>query len=214
MKSHIKRILSGLLTIIFLFSQSIPALASSPSIKIDSNTSKNITVKYDGDSSILVESSGKTERIIITESENIRTVTIRDEQTEKENILKYNTDSGILYSSITNQSIQIDNIATRSESSYNTKYISYAQIRTVVGDIGTAGAIVGAIMTVIPGAQGAAKVVKIVAAIMKGAERWVIPNDSDHGIKLTVKTTKYYRTRLGHRQVYKIVNKITKAQKY
>lgn len=66
-------------------------------------------------------------------------------------------------------------------------------------------------MAVIPGAQGVAKVVKIVAAIMKGAERWGIPNDSAHDIKLIVKTTKYYRTRLGHRQVYKIVNKITKA---
>lgn len=72
-----------------------------------------------------------------------------------------------MYPSITNQSIQIGNIVTRSESSYSAKYI-YAQIRTIVSDIGTAGAIVGAIMTVIPRAQGAAKVVKIVAAIMKG----------------------------------------------
>lgn len=84
----------------------------------------------------------------------------------------------------------------------------------MVGDVGTAGAIVGAILALVPGAQGAGSVIRIIGVVMKGAERWVIPNDSKHGIKLTIKTKKFYRTRMGRRQVYRIVNSITKAQKY
>ena len=35
-----------------------------------------------------------------------------------------------------------------------------------------------------------------------------------HGIKLSIKVTKYYRTRAGHRAVYKIKRDITGASKY
>lgn len=219
MSGMVKRILSGVLIVAMCFSTYIPAFAASTDGQFGDDVSNGATIEYVDDSSVMVKSSGMIEIVTVSEKDNVRTTTIQNKQTgEKENLI-YNINSGTLYSSITNQTIQVDNgeantPLTRASKSYQTKYVSYEKIRRIVGNVGTAGAIVGAVLALVPGAQGAGSVIRVVGVVMKGAERWVIPNDSKHGLKLTIETKKSYRTRMGRRQVYRIVNTITNVQTY
>ena len=68
------------------------------------------------------------------------------------------------------------------------------------------------ILTKVPGAQVAGGIIGTVSTIVGGT--LVIPNDSNHGLKFGVKTVKYYRTRLGRRQVWKISKSITSVSGY
>ncbi len=65
----------------------------------------------------------------------------------------------------------------------------------------------------VPGAKFAGGVVGTITTIVDGGSL-VIPNDSRHGLQFKVKTVKYYRTRLGRRQVWRVSNSIVSVSRY
>lgn len=184
---------------------------------LSENLEDNIEIL--GDTSVLVESQGSSELVTVAEDDNTRTVTIKNLETGKENYLKYDKISNTIYSSITGKTVDISNhgnkgsITLRSESSYSTEYISYAEIRDTIGTTATVAGVVGLILTKVPGAQIAGGITGTISTIVGGGTL-LIPNDSNHGLKLSIKTEKYYRTRMGRRQVYKITHQITSVRTY
>ena len=184
---------------------------------LSENLEDNIEIL--GDTSVLVESQGSSELVTVAEDDNTRTVTIKNLETGKENYLKYDKLSNTIYSSITGKTVDISNhgnkggITLKSESSYSTEYISYAEIRDTIGTTATVAGVVGLILTKVPGAQIAGGITGTISTIVGGGTL-LIPNDSSHGLKLSIKTVKYYRTRMGRRQVYKISHQITSVRTY
>ncbi len=184
---------------------------------LSENLEDNIEIL--GDTSVLVESQGSSELVTVAEDDNTRTVTIKNLETGKENYLKYDKLSNTIYSSITGKTVDISNhgnkggITLKSESSYSTEYISYAEIRDTIGTTATVAGVVGLILTKVPGAQIAGGITGTISTIVGGGTL-LIPNDSNHGLKLSIKTVKYYRTRMGRRQVYKITHQVTSVRTY
>ena len=68
-------------------------------------------------------------------------------------------------------------------------------------------------MAKVPGAATIGDITGKVSTLL-GAMSYFIPNDSNHGFVFTIKTVKYYRTRIGRRQVWRITNSITAVNKY
>lgn len=163
------------------------------------------TVDEANDNTVIVESEDGVERLTVTEDDNTRKVTIYNVTTGEEEYLILNKVDGSIYSSITNKTVNIDeqapSITPRSVTSYSTVYISWAEFKNTIGTTATVGGVIGLILTKVPGAQVAGGTL-------------VIPNDSNHGLKFGVKTVKYYRTRLGRRQVWKISKSITSVSGY
>ena len=184
---------------------------------LSENLEDNIEIL--GDTSVLVESQGSSELVTVAEDDNTRTVTSKNLETGKENYLKYDKLSNTIYSSITGKTVDISNhgnkggITLKSESSYSTEYISYAEIRDTIGTTATVAGVVGLILTKVPGAQIAGGITGTISTIVGGGTL-LIPNDSNHGLKLSIKTVKYYRTRMGRRQVYKITHQVTSVRTY
>lgn len=147
------------------------------------------TVDEANDNTVIVESEDGDERLTVTEDDNTRKVTIYNVTTGEEEYLILNKVDGSIYSSITNKMVNIDEqaprITPRSVTPYSTVYISWAEFKNTIGTTATVG-----------------------------GGTLVIPNDSNHGLKFGVKTVKYYRTRLGRRQVWKISKSITSVSHY
>lgn len=139
-------------------------------------------------------------------------VTIVDSITGETNYIKYDTIKNTVYSSFTGETIDLTEnpeyqpqegiSSARSVTSYETKYVSYAQIKKIVGGAASTTAVIGAILFFVPGAQsigGAASAVgTIVGELSKG-----IPASNNHGIKLKIKVVKYYRGTTSNKHVYK-----------
>lgn len=157
---------------------------------------------------------GSNETIQIVEDDNYRNVNIINNDTKEVQTLSYDKKTQILTSSITGNSIDLSNnsSAARSVSSKETQYISYASIKKVVGTFATVANVTGAILSL----SGAATIGGAASAIgtIVGAINNSISASTKHGIKLSITVTKYYRTRAGHRAVYKITKSITRAVKY
>ena len=175
------------------------------------------TVDEANDNTVIVESEDGVERLTVTEDDNTRKVTIYNVTTGEEEYLILNKVDGSIYSSITNKTVNIDeqapSITPRSVTSYSTVYISWAEFKNTIGTTATVGGVIGLILTEVPGAQVAGGIIGTVSTIVGGGTL-VIPNDSNHGLKFGVKTVKYYRTRLGRRQVWKISKSITSVSGY
>ena len=65
----------------------------------------------------------------------------------------------------------------------------------------------------VPGAKLAGGVMGTISTIVDGGTL-VIPNDSRHGLQFKIKAVKYYRTRLGRRQVWKVSKSIVSVSRY
>ena len=157
---------------------------------------------------------GSNETIQIVEDDNYRNVNIINDDTKEVQTLSYDKKTQILTSSITGNSVDLssNSAVTRSVSSKETQYISYASIKKVVGTVATVANVTGAIL-IYSGAESigeAARLVGTIADQINGS----ISSSTKHGIKLSITVTKYYRTRAGHRAVYKITKSITGASKY
>ena len=103
--------------------------------------------------------------------------------------------------------------STRSVTSYETKKISYAQIKKIVGGVASTTAVIGAILYFVPGAEsigGAASAIGTIVEVLSSG----IPASNDHGIKLKIKVTKYYRGTTGNKHVYKRVYSIVGGSIY
>lgn len=175
--------------------------------------SSPIANAYDNNmSTIHLDESNET--IQIVEDDNYRNVNIINNDTKEVQTLSYNKKTQILTSSITGNSIDLSNnsSAARSVSSKETKYISYASIKKVVGTFATVASVTGAILSCTGAASigAASSAVGTIVGIINNS----ISPSTKHGIKLSITVTKYYRTRAGHRAVYKITKSITRAVKY
>ena len=171
------------------------------------------TYAYDNSVST-IHIDGSNETIQIIEDDNYRNVNIINDDTKEVQTLSYDKKTQIITSSITGNSIDLssNSSAARSVSSKETQYISYASIKKVVGTVATVANVTGAILSCSGASRidAAASAVGTVVSIINDS----ISPSTKHGIKLSITVTKYYRTRAGHRAVYKIKRDITGASKY
>lgn len=73
--------------------------------------------------------------------------------------------------------------------------------------------VVGLILTRVPGGQVVGSVIGTISTIVGGGTL-LIPNDSSHGLKFTIKKVKHYRSRLGKRHVWYISKSIVSVSRY
>lgn len=212
------KFLSCTLLILSISQLSTPVFAS----QLNSNSIKESYVQIEqvSTNSLIVNDSKTKEKELVTinEKNGIRTITITNSSTDKSDYIIYNQNTNTVYSSLTGQTINLNEnpdldpnsytISPRSVSSYETKYISYAQIKSIVGGAASTASVIGAILYFVPGAQGIGGAIGAISTIV-GTINSNVSASNSHGIKLTIKVTKYYRTRLGHRNVYKITRSIT-----
>ncbi len=197
-----------------------PVSAAETNSVLSEKQTNNIEVL--NDTSILVESQGESELVSVAEDDSTRTVTIKNTKTGEEDYLKYDKSSNTIYSSITGKTINLNNseisggISPDSVSSYSFEYISYSDIRNALGTTFTVAGFVALVVTKVPAAEFASGVLTKIGEICTagGFGSLAIPNDSNHGIKLRIKTVKYYRTRMGRRQVYKITHQVMSVSTY
>lgn len=213
-----------MLAFVMVFSLGSPAFAAESSSvnsvqEAGSRSKVSCSVKKIGDTSVLVESNGTSELVTVVENGSAKTVTIQNTKTGEKNYLRYDKLTNTIYSSFTGQTVHLNNsknsggISTNSETSYSTEYISYTEIRDTIGTTATVRGLVGLIVARIPGAQLAGGVIGTISTIVGGTTLF-IPNDSNHGLRLTVQTVKYYRTRVGMRYVYRIDHSVTAVTTY
>lgn len=171
------------------------------------------------DNSFLIQddNGNDIQKITVVENEVERRTTIENLLDGKSEYIVLNKKTREIYSSITGKTIDVSeqnsNISFRSEKSYEKVYISWAEIRNGVGTTASAGTVLGFVLTRIPEASAGSGIAYGISAILGLVERF-IPNDSSHGMVFTVKIEKYYRTRLGRRQVWRISKSITAVKRY
>lgn len=210
------RFLSCALTTLVVGQFSKPVFASQSETELLKQNS--IQIEAIDSNSLSVENSGNKEIVTVNETDGIRTITITNSVTGQNDYIVYNQNTNTVYSSITGKTIDLNEnqdldpnaatISPRSVSSYETKYISYAQIKSIVGGGSSAAAVIGAILYFVPGAQEIGGAIGAISTIV-GTINGNVSASSSHGIRLKVKVTKYYRTRLGKKQVYRITRSIT-----
>lgn len=172
-----------------------------------------------GDNSFLIqdESGNNIQKITVEESESERKIAIENIPDGKIEYIVLNKKSGEVYSSITGKTItreeQTPNTSFRSEKSYGTVYVSYSEIRSAVGITASVGTVLGFILARIPEAKLGSNITDGISRVL-GLISNVIPDDSNHGLAFTVETVKYYRTRLGRRQVWRVTKSITAVKRY
>ena len=175
------------------------------------------TISEIDDNTVVVNSKDGVERLTVKEDDNSRKVTIYNATTGEEEYLILNKIDGSIYSSITNKTVSSDEqaptITPRSVTSYSTVYISWAELKNTIGTTATVGGVVGLVLTKVPGAQVAGGVIGAISTLVGGGTLF-IPNDSRHGLKFKIKIVKYYRNRIGRRQVWKISKSIVSADRY
>jgi hypothetical protein len=210
----LKRFFVIALSVVVMFNVVILAYASEDLSGKDIPTCTEL-----GDNSFLIqdESGNNIQKITVEESESERKTTIENILDGKIEYIVLNKKSGEIYSSITGKTItreeQTPNTSFRSEKSYGTVYVSYSEIRSAAGITASVGAVLGFILTKVPNASVGSNIADAISRIL-GLISNIIPNDSNHGLVFTVKTVKYYRTRLGRRQVWRMTKSITAVKRY
>lgn len=194
---------------------STPVFASQS--QTDLLNQNGIQIESIDSNSLSVENSGNKEIVTVNETNGVRTITITNSVTGQNDYIVYNQNTNTVYSSIIGKTIDLNEnpdldpnaatISPSSVSSYETKYISYAQIKSIVGNGASAATVIGAILFFVPGAQGIGGAIESISTIV-GTINSTVSASSSHGIRLKIKVTKYYRTRLGRKQVYKITRSI------
>lgn len=177
-----------------------------------STASNGVTLTEDEQGNTVVNDHGKLSIITVNDDGHTMVVSVYDKPSGETNRFILNREKGTLYSSYTNQTIELEPVAVpRSKTSYRTHWISWRQIRSLTSGSGNAGAIAGAIMSLVRATRQAGGVVGAIATIIRGMGG-VIPDDPNHGLKVTVQTTKYYRR--GNHVPWRTVNTISGVALY
>lgn len=155
-----------------------------------------VKVEQIADNALSVTSPEGTSILSVDDNSAVRTVTITDLKTGHKEYMRFDKKANTLYSSKTGQTVQMPKIVEpRSENSYRNYYISYAEIQNAVGDIANAATVIGGILAYTPALDiGAA--ISLISDIVSTMNNTLYAS-SHHGIRVTVKTTKYYRNRPG-----------------
>lgn len=212
-----KHLLSLLLTFVLVFQAGTTAFAS------DIFSDEAVKIEVNSDNSLSIKTNDSENTIVVTDNNGIRTITITDIETGKIEYIQYNENTNTVYSSMTNETIDISeneelapiesNSSARSVTSYEITKISYAQIKKIVGNVANAALVIGAILYFVPGASsigGAASAVGTIVSTLNST----VSASSKHGIKLKVKVTKYYRGTTSNKHVYKTVRSIQSGSLY
>lgn len=212
--------ISILFSLIFIVQAPMTALASELPEEQTSVQSTAQIAQVDDNTLRVTDADGES-LVTVNETDGVRTITIVDSDTGKTDYIQYDEKSNTVYSSFTGETIDLSNHAElspkdsfysdRSESSYETNI--FLMLKSIIGTTATAVAVIGAILYFVPGAQSIGGAASAVGTIVGAISQTVSPSNS-HGIKLTIKVTKYYRTRMGRRQVYKITRAITAGTLY
>ena len=185
--------------------------------------SEAIQTESINEDTISVQAGEEEGWVTVTEDENERIITMTDYVTGDTNYIKYDKNANTVYSSLTGETTDLakeqeyqpieESPSTRSVTSYETKYISYAQIKKIVGNVATAIAVIGALLYFVPNAQSIGGAASAVGTIVEKLSAG-IPASSKHGIKLKIKVTKYYRGTTSNRHVYKTIRSIVGGSIY
>ena len=212
--SSIKRALCCGLSASLLVLSSVPAYAGVQQLDVGT---EHIRLEQVNAGTIQVESESGVQLVRTENTATGRKVTITDLNTGEEQYMLYDATSNTVYSSITGKTVQLEEqgngIELQSTITHTTEYISFAQVRQAVGAAGKAAEVVGFFLLFVPGAstvKGIADGVDIVLSSL----HYMIPNDTSHGFKLSIKVEKFYRTRGGRRYVWSTQKTITKVQRY
>ena len=145
---------------------------------------REYTISRADNNTVVVNSKDGIERLTVKEDDNTRKVTIYNTTTGEKEYLILNKIDGSIYSSITNKTVSSDeqapSITPRSETSYSTVYISWAEIKNTLDKATSVSGIVGLVLIKVPGAKFAGGVVGTITTIVDGGSL-VIPNASRHG---------------------------------
>lgn len=187
-----KQILSCVLTVLLLAQAGSTAFAAQPEKQVVSQG--GVKVEQIADNALSVTSEDSTSILTVDESNQFRTVTITDLKTGQNEYMRYDKEENTLYSSKTGQTIKVpEALSSRSETSYKNYYISYAQIQKIVGYGAKAGQVIGAILSFTP-AMSIGQAMYYISGVVDtvNGAMYASPN---HGIRVTVKKTAYYRDR-------------------
>lgn len=194
---------------LIIFNSPLSSLAYENSGGININDAYSVEM-VDNDSFVVHDSNG-SQKITVFENSTIRRVNIENLKTGEKEYIRLDKNSGTIYSSITNKTIS--NVIPYSETSYKYVYISYSEIRDVVGDTLSIGGLISYLLTKVPRAKVAAEIASSISSVMGGIAA-LIPKDTNHGLRFEVKIVKYYRTRMGIRKVWQTHKTITSVTKY
>ncbi len=180
----------------------------------------NVFASYTGNefaSGIVADESEGS--ISVQEDESTISAVFYDSNTKKMERIVRNKLTNSVYSSYTNQEVNLgmfvsNEISLQSVTSYETHYVSYAELRSIIGDNASVTGVAALILTLFPGVNTVAGVVGMLATITGGAATMFIPNDSNHGLIISTKVEKYYRGTTKNRHVYKKVTTIQSIKKY
>ena len=209
-KSNFKRIISGLL-LMSIISTNLPQVSFASR---NYQNQKNITISEINDNSIMVNSYEKEEILNIIDSKSETKIEIKDVKTGKIEYIIYNKEADSIYSSITGNTIYNNDISFyKSDVSYITHKLSFAEIRNALGSVSSAGGVLALIIAKCPGGNKPSTIIGKISTVMGGVS-FGIPNDRNHGLIFKIKVTKMYRWRLGKRHVYKRMHDIVSIRRY
>lgn len=195
-----KKVLPFILAIVLLIQIPVTSLAKEfPVVSLG----EDIQFSMLSESSFLVTEDSKESIISISEDESFRVIEIKNPELMESEYIVLNKLENSIYSSISDETIYLENsdispILYKKDVSYQTKYISYATIRNIVGNVASAASISGAVLSVIPEAsvQGISQfliffgqLAEVINAFNGGSH--------DHGIKVDLEITQHYRRRPG-----------------
>lgn len=141
-----------------------------------------------------VTKGGKKEIIKIQETKKIRKVIVSDAKNKKKNSVIYDKKTKTVYSTYTKKKVKINDIELFSKTTYKYKYVSYATMRKIAGKVYTVGGLIAVIVACCATGTIAAGVVTAFF-YATGLLDKKIPNSKKHGLRFTIKITKYYRRR-------------------
>lgn len=206
-----KKVISFALALVMLVSLPCTAFAS------EANT--ELVIEENGTNSAIVKSDGVTEIITVVEDDTSVTVTILNENTGVTEQIIRNKVTNVVYSTITGKKVTVDvpsdgDVSLQSVTVYETHYLSYAELRSIIGDNASVTGLASLILTLVPGVNTVANVVGMIATVVGGVATIAIPNDSNHGLVVSTKVVKYYRGTTTNKHVYKKVTTILSIAKY
>ena len=220
-----KKVISLGLAVIMTVSLETTAFAFEDMHEID-NTIKEVQtldgyeIKENGYNSIIIKSDNSTDTISFVEDSEKISVSILNQETGNTEYIIRDKETNTIYSSITGETVKLkdlpkkSNMLRKSTTGYDTYKLSYAEMRSIIGDNASVSGLASLVLSIIPGLNGVAGVAGMISTIVGGVSTMFIPNNSNNGFKISYKVKKYYRGPYGHKHVYKKVYTILDISKY
>lgn len=157
---------------------------------------------YDG-SSLSISENGETYVIDVVETDETRTVTVRNLTTGVVDRFVVDTASGLMYSSYTGNTIDIGSILVEYDNTsispklnepartYERFEFSWSYIKNATGGVAVLVPIVALLIAGIPGLTSSGKLLAAIEAALNGVG-WVIPDDPNHGIYVVMVMKRWY----------------------